>query len=80
MQRKSVRRGDGEFSGFDSGGMRLIQKVDSDPQSFDPQSLVMHLLLAAAVPSFIRIDRHDKSISSKTLEYRPGDPVLLFSL
>jgi hypothetical protein len=37
-------------------------------------------VLAAAVPSFVRIDRHDKSISNKTLKYRPGYPVLLFSL
>jgi len=36
--------------------------------------------LASAVPSFVRIDQHDKSISNKTLQYRPGDPVLLFSL
>jgi len=47
MQRKSVRRGDGEFSGFDSGGMRLIQKVDSDPQS-----LVMHLLVGGGGTEF----------------------------
>jgi hypothetical protein len=43
-------------------------------------ALVTPLVLAAAVPSFVRIDRHDKSISNKTLQYRPGDPMLLFSL